>query len=97
MWAVGHARPIEHALGQPVLSRGVALRILTCGFLRHFDDELDPGFLGGLCELGGGLNDAGTDRIAEIRALHAVQCCSHRIEVEKVAINDLCPELLEPF
>jgi len=44
-------------------------------FLNHGPDraELDAGFLGGLRELGGGLNDAGTDRIAEIRALQALE------------------------
>jgi hypothetical protein len=56
-----------------------------------------PASLAACANWGGGLNDAGADRIAEIRPLDAAQCCAHRIEIKKITINDLGTELLEPF
>src|SRR4029077_10978566 len=53
-----YARPIEYALAQPMLTGGVAFRVAARGYLRHVDDDLDPGFLGSLCELSGRLHDA---------------------------------------
>src|SRR5262249_49174112 len=67
-----HARPIEYAFAQPLLTGGFARRIAARGYHGHVDDDLDAGFLGSLSELSGRLHEAWADRIAEVGTLHSV-------------------------
>src|SRR5579864_1422424 len=90
-----YARPIEYALAQPMLTRGVAFRVAARGYLRHVDDHFDSGLLGGLSELSGRLQDAWTDRIAEVRPLHSVQRGTHSVKIEEVPEHDFNADILQ--
>ena len=59
-------------------------------FWDMFTMNSTPDSLGRLRKVGGCLDDARTDGIAEVRPLRAFQCCANRFKVHKVAKYHFC-------
>ena len=84
--------PIEDALRQPMLPRGRAGMILSCGDLRHVDDRLGPRLLCRCGEDGGGFEQPFRERIREVCASDATHGASHRRDVAQISDDDLGAE-----
>ena len=65
---MGHrnAGPVENALRNPVLKRGVAFGVFSGNDLRHIDNDADFLLFGGLRELSGRFYDPFRNRVAEV-------------------------------
>jgi hypothetical protein len=86
-----HGGAVQQAFANPVLACGVAVRLAACGDLGHIDHCLDTGFAGRLGENGDGVEQAGSNRVTEIRSRDPSQCRADSMEVEKITDNDLSP------
>ena len=84
-----HRGAVEQALGQPVLTCGVAGGLPPGGDLRHADHRPDAGLGGRLRDDDGGVQQAGSDRIREVGAGYSPHGRAHVTEVQQVARDDL--------
>jgi hypothetical protein len=84
-----HRGTVQQAFANPVLAGGVAIRLTAGGDLGHIDHSLETGFTGCLGENGDGVEQPGSDRVAEIHSRDPSQRRAECMEVEKIANNDL--------
>jgi hypothetical protein len=75
----------------------MTLCVLSGRDLRHVHHAFNAGFLGGLGEEGGSLNDPGTDGVAKVSPCDASKRRSDVIQVEKITEHDFGTQPLEPL
>ena len=88
-------RPLEHALGQPVLTRGRARVIRASRYLRHVHHRLQTGLFSGGDEHRRRFQKAFGHRVCEVRTLHPIQRGTHVCEAVQIADRDVGAELAE--
>ena len=97
----GDARPIQQTLGDPMVLRGMTLRVPAGGDLRHIHDRPDSLLLRRLGKKRCRLEDAGhLNWIDEIGGLHSFQRPVNGLEIREVALNNLhalSSELVRPL
>src|SRR6266699_3314764 len=77
----GNSRPVEDLLGEPMILRRVAQRVLASRFLRHVHDAFEAGLFSGLSEIGCRLQNAEADRITEVCAANSSHRRAHVVEL----------------
>src|SRR6516162_2028339 len=71
------AGPVQDLLGEPVVTRRMAVRVAARRNLRHVDERLDAGFPRGLRELCCSLHQPWLNRIDEVRSIDVLQRCAY--------------------
>ncbi len=78
---------VQQPLGEPMVTRRVALGFPARRDLRHIDHRVHAGLAGCLHEVRGGLHQTGSDGVVEVRRCHACRRRADRGKVQQVALH----------
>ncbi|CAM2156856.1 protein of unknown function [Pararobbsia alpina] len=90
-------RPVQHALGDPMVARGVTLRVLACRDLRHIDDDREIRAARRIREIRGCLDESRANRIAQVCAVDTLRGADGVVMFEKIAHDHLGTQLAQRF